>query len=640
MAILSSLVVQLGLDSAEFKKGLYRAKKGIKGFSKDALSLSSTISKIGLGGATTAAAGLGYALISTSNSLAQLNREAKNLALDPSTLDAIGFAAHVTGLEVDTVADAMKDLAIKITDATTGAGPMVDFFKEINQSAEDWAELSPDQQLKKFNEQLQKMPVDRARFFADEVNDSMYQLSGTLRENGGEFFRLADQAKKTGLALDIEMFQKASQANKEFKILTGTLGALKNHLTVALSPAMAAISSALTQWITDIAASEGGFAAFAGSMAKNILKGVSVSLEALFKFGQQAKTIWQGVVDFFGLDPVAEAKANIERVTDQLKTLEEQVAGGDFSQGTFFGKFLGSEEMAREKIELLKADLETYKAVLENQPNFDDGLFNTEWIDALIAKYEELDEKTQQSGEIAVEVAEQVKETAQAITAEMDQSFGEFTANLDNTKKGCSAAGVGMEMSFGGIGGSLEGLGSTMAAFSIGSEETQKKMFIASKAFALAQALMDSKGAILQAWNSAPFPYNLPSIAMTTGAVLAQVAGIQGITLGSGKATGGGVGRRTMYPVNEQGLEMFSANGADYLLTGNQGGHITPARQIGAASSTTAPANMPISVNISMGAASDERSLVRAMGRASKALQKAVYSASKAGARNKGVVYA
>ena len=55
-------------------------------------------------------------------------------------------------------------------------------------------------------------------------------------------------------------------------------------------------------------------------------------------------------------------------------------------------------------------------------------------------------------------------------------------------------------------------------------------LFATSKAYNIAETLMNSAGAISKAWNSAPFPANVPAVAMTsarTGALSAVVQGVQ-----------------------------------------------------------------------------------------------------------------
>lgn len=62
----------------------------------------------------------------------------------------------------------------------------------------------------------------------------------------------------------------------------------------------------------------------------------------------------------------------------------------------------------------------------------------------------------------------------------------------------------------------------------------------------------------------------------SAGGWLSALAGL----FGGGKATGGGVQAGMFYRVNEQGPELLSVGGRDFLMMGAQGGHITPNRQV------------------------------------------------------------
>ncbi|MBU6957199.1 hypothetical protein KRR23_05530 [Pseudomonas sp. CVAP len=48
------------------------------------------------------------------------------------------------------------------------------------------------------------------------------------------------------------------------------------------------------------------------------------------------------------------------------------------------------------------------------------------------------------------------------------------------------------------------------------------------------------------------------------------------VTFGGGRASGGGVDPNTLYEVNEKGPELFSQGGRSYLMTGAEGGSVTP----------------------------------------------------------------
>lgn len=69
---------------------------------------------------------------------------------------------------------------------------------------------------------------------------------------------------------------------------------------------------------------------------------------------------------------------------------------------------------------------------------------------------------------------------------------------------------------------------------------SNKELAALGKAAAIAQATIDGYLAIQKAWGSAPFPYNLPAVAITTAATAANVAAIAGVGFRSGGYTGDG----------------------------------------------------------------------------------------------------
>ncbi len=106
----------------------------------------------------------------------------------------------------------------------------------------------------------------------------------------------------------------------------------------------------------------------------------------------------------------------------------------------------------------------------------------------------------------------------------------------------------------------------------------QKATFLANKALAVAEILVNTHLAASKAATINPLLYTLTmaqgyaSAGMVAGMAVADVAG---------KATGGDVSQFNAYRVNEQGTEMLTQGGQDYLLMGSQKGHITPAHEVG-----------------------------------------------------------
>lgn len=108
-----------------------------------------------------------------------------------------------------------------------------------------------------------------------------------------------------------------------------------------------------------------------------------------------------------------------------------------------------------------------------------------------------------------------------------------------------------------------------------------KVMFAASKAFAIAESIVNIQAALAKAAN-APFPKNLAQMAIVAANTANIISTIQSVKYGGGRQYGGAVSSDKMYRVNENGRpEMFTAaNGRQYMLP-NTRGEVTPADKVG-----------------------------------------------------------
>lgn len=109
-----------------------------------------------------------------------------------------------------------------------------------------------------------------------------------------------------------------------------------------------------------------------------------------------------------------------------------------------------------------------------------------------------------------------------------------------------------------------------------------KAMFAASKAFAIADAIVKIQAGIANA-AAMPWPLNLGAMASVAAATAGIVSTISGTSMAGGRQYGGPVSADSLYRVNEKGApEMFTAgNGQQYMLP-TQSGRVTAADQVGA----------------------------------------------------------
>ena len=85
--------------------------------------------------------------------------------------------------------------------------------------------------------------------------------------------------------------------------------------------------------------------------------------------------------------------------------------------------------------------------------------------------------------------------------------------------------------------------------------------------------------------------------ALTAAAMGVKAAGILAATYSGPRALGGDVSPGGMYRVNEQGPEVVSFGGSDYLMTGNAGGRVTPNSSLKGGSAPNVTVNLMTDTN-------------------------------------------
>lgn len=297
MAVLRSLSTTLGLNAAAYRSELKRASKETQSFGQTALNVGAMVTK-GFGRlakATTLVTGLSSALLGVSayglvsnikktyQALDDVVGTAHNLGVVPRRFDEMRRAAQWSGVSMSDLADSMRDLNTQITRAAqSGKGPLVEFFTKINQRAEDWAKLSPDEQLKKFADELHKLPDNQVLYWLNRVNGSLAKMKDPLMS--GELANSRKEVERLGLALSTPQFDNIHQARIEFEKLGSLSSGVWEHVQAAAAPAISMVLEGISGWITKAAEARGGFRQLGQDIALFILDGVEKASEAIYQF--------------------------------------------------------------------------------------------------------------------------------------------------------------------------------------------------------------------------------------------------------------------------------------------------------------------------------------------------------------------
>ena len=114
--------------------------------------------------------------------------------------------------------------------------------------------------------------------------------------------------------------------------------------------------------------------------------------------------------------------------------------------------------------------------------------------------------------------------------------------------------------------------------------QNSKSFFELNKALAVATALMEAPKAVLSAYKFGS-EFGGPiggavAAGIATAATSVQVAAISSANFSGGRVSGGSVSPGGFFRVNEEGPEMLSVGGKDFLMMGSQGGNITPNKNL------------------------------------------------------------
>lgn len=242
----ANLIKQTKKADQKFGKIMKRMIKKTRAFSKSMAGVAKSLTKLSSVAGIAGAAGFAALAIKTYEAQREMQRMSDVAGVSMGKFTQMSHITNSLGLQTEYLADGMKDLNVRIVDAAKGGGTMVDFFALMGESAQDWVNLKPDEQLDKFIEVTGKLSDNDAKFWGDEVNDSMYRLGVTLRRSGKTMKEFQEEAKSFGAGTSslfigsvngmYESFARLSLLVNEFKgttfaLLANSFGAAFEGMT-------------------------------------------------------------------------------------------------------------------------------------------------------------------------------------------------------------------------------------------------------------------------------------------------------------------------------------------------------------------------------------------------------------------------
>lgn len=271
------------------QKGLNAAKNQLQDFGKSVSAIGAKIAGIG-----SAVLGLGGAAVkSFTETGSNLDIMSKKTGLTGEELSELQYVCEQTGLELDVVADAVKDMNERFAEASIlASGEMVEGLEMIGKSVKDLEGMSAGERFQFLSDEISKIedPAKKTAVAIKLLGEAGYQLSPVL----GNIKELRAEAKALGLAITDSDIKKASELAKVWKSLSSILKMAIFEIGSALAPAVKELSeqikvvaTAVLRWIKenkDVVVSIAKVAAIVAGVGTAILAvgGIITAVGAVF----------------------------------------------------------------------------------------------------------------------------------------------------------------------------------------------------------------------------------------------------------------------------------------------------------------------------------------------------------------------
>lgn len=126
--------------------------------------------------------------------MTELGRTAERLGVGVEMFQRLSYAAKQTGVDTERLADAMKDLDVKLTDGIARGGSFAELIQELGMDMNELAAMPSDQRMLAFSDAIQDASGSLSRFGADEFGDAMFELLPLLEKGSEGILKLGESA--------------------------------------------------------------------------------------------------------------------------------------------------------------------------------------------------------------------------------------------------------------------------------------------------------------------------------------------------------------------------------------------------------------------------------------------------------------
>ena len=292
--VVGSLIVNLGLETARLNSDTEKAAKHFNSFDKRATRSLNNIKRqaSGLGSALTSltgitgvlsVAGLGALAKSSIDSADKIGKLSTRIGASTEALSQYQHVAELSGVRFETLTMGWQRMTRRVAEAAQGTGEARGALEELNLSAQDLAQLRPEDQFEAIADALSGVgtDADRVRLAMKLFDSEGVSLIQTMTGGADGIRQMRQEADDLGLTLDKSATNSAASANDALTRLKGSSRALGLTMAKLLGP----VISDIANWLSVNLPGAVDFAKKAfGTFRHFVIEGVQVVTNGLIKF--------------------------------------------------------------------------------------------------------------------------------------------------------------------------------------------------------------------------------------------------------------------------------------------------------------------------------------------------------------------
>lgn len=582
MANIGRLTVDLRLASQKFDASLKKATANLGTFRAKAnaavKSMGGMQARIaGLVGV----AGFGAMIAKSLEAGDAIAKMSDRLGISTENLSAFQHLAQLSGESIEGFDKSIEKMVRSIGEAGRGMGTGQKAFEELGISVDQLAGKNADEQFLIIADAIKGVGNEslQASYASDIFGRSGIKLLNTIKSGREGFESAREEVDKFGLSLDRVQAAKIEAANDAILRTQQAMKGISMQATVELAPILEEVANQFVGAATEgegfaskVKGAVQGAAGFIGVFADGI-RGIKVVLKAAEVAVKGFGFVWSQVMTFvvndvlvpfanqvsnFVLAPIREVLSFAAEYSDTAKSMLADI--NELGKATGFESLGNLSKVIADDFESSKSEL--HELMMETIPSES----MKEKLNEVFASAEERAQETAENVSRVYREAGEEKNIAQAEPVSQPSEEGEEEQS-DEEK-------IAKKRSY------LE----RIANLEIGQS---KKVAAIQRAIKLKELVMNKFKAISEAVASAPFPANIPAIAMATAESVAALAGFKsagsfegGGYTGSGARVGGIDGRggmsaivhpnETIIDLNKRGM---GTSGISVNYSPNYGGN-------------------------------------------------------------------